>query len=40
MDSTESDPGHGLEKAVWTDADFDIMGWHDRKVYALTAHPG
>jgi hypothetical protein len=33
--STETDPGHGLEKAVWTDADFDVMGWHDCKAYAL-----
>jgi hypothetical protein len=24
-----------LEKAVWTDADFDIMGWHDATVHAI-----
>lgn len=36
-DSGESvdDQGHGLTKAVWTDADFDVMGWHDCKLYAL-----
>ncbi|OSZ78450.1 hypothetical protein CAP35_09415 [Chitinophagaceae bacterium IBVUCB1] len=22
-----------LEKRIWTDADFDVMGWHDNKVY-------
>ncbi|MDX3195947.1 hypothetical protein PV458_46755 [Streptomyces sp. MN03-5084-2B] len=25
----------GLSKAVWTDADFPQMGWHDSRVYAL-----
>jgi hypothetical protein len=24
-----------LEKWVWTEADFDSMGWHDAKLYAL-----
>jgi hypothetical protein len=24
-----------LEKAVWTDDDFDRMGWHDARVWAL-----
>ncbi len=24
-----------VEKAVWTDADFDRMGWHDATVHAL-----
>lgn len=27
-----------LEKAVWTDADFDTMGWHDATVHALAFH--
>jgi hypothetical protein len=33
--SAANDQSHGSEKAVWTDADFSVMGWHDRKVYAL-----
>jgi hypothetical protein len=24
-----------LEKAVWTDADFAVMGWHDATVHAI-----
>jgi hypothetical protein len=24
-----------LEKPVWTDADFEEMGWHDAVVYAV-----
>jgi hypothetical protein len=24
-----------LEKCVWTDRDFDLMGWHDATVHAL-----
>jgi hypothetical protein len=27
--------GHGLKKAIWTDADFGDMGWHDCKLYAM-----
>jgi hypothetical protein len=27
-----------LEKAVWTDADFDTMGWHDATVHAMAFH--
>lgn len=23
------------EKSIWTDADFDVMGWHDCRVHAL-----
>jgi hypothetical protein len=26
---------HGLERAVWTDADFDHMGWHDATVRGM-----
>lgn len=26
----------GLEKATWTDADFDVMGWHDCRVHAVS----
>ena len=24
-----------LEKAIWTELDFDIMGWHDAPVYGM-----
>lgn len=27
------------EKWVWTDADFDRLGWHDARVYALACQP-
>jgi hypothetical protein len=27
-----------LEKAVWTDADFVTMGWHDATVHAIAFH--
>src|SRR5689334_9123992 len=27
-----------LEKAVWTDGDFDTMGWHDATVHAIAFH--
>jgi len=30
-----TDPS-GLSKAVWTDADFPQMGWHDCRVHALS----
>ncbi|HKE15967.1 MAG TPA: hypothetical protein VKB80_13915 [Kofleriaceae bacterium] len=36
-----SEPLHqpsGLEKAIWTDADFDDMGWHDARIYAMGVH--
>jgi hypothetical protein len=26
----------GLEKYTWTDADFDVMGWHDSRVHAIS----
>lgn len=28
-----------VEKWIWTDADFDIMGWHDSQVYAVAFFP-
>jgi hypothetical protein len=28
-------PGHGLDKYVWTDADFDRMGWHDCYIHGF-----
>lgn len=26
---------HQLEKKIWTEADFPIMGWHDATVYGM-----
>lgn len=26
----------GLSKAVWTDGDFEQMGWHDSRIHALS----
>ncbi|MFF1820854.1 hypothetical protein ACFVWG_26345 [Kribbella sp. NPDC058245] len=26
----------GLEKYTWTDADFEVMGWHDGKIRAIS----
>ncbi|WP_202867676.1 hypothetical protein [Kribbella pittospori] len=26
----------GLEKATWTDVDFEVMGWHDCRIHALS----
>ena len=28
-----------LEKWIWTEADFERMGWHDSKIYALAFSP-
>lgn len=28
-----------LERAVWTDADFDSMGWHDATIHAIAFLP-
>ena len=25
-----------LEKAIWTETDFENMGWHDANIYALS----
>lgn len=30
---------HILAKTVWTDADFEQMGWHDVRIYAIGFHP-
>ena len=27
-----------LEKAIWTDADFDVMGWHDVHIHGMAFH--
>jgi hypothetical protein len=28
-----------IEKAVWTESDFEVMGWHDCRVHAFTLEP-
>lgn len=28
----------GLSKSVWSDADFDQMGWHDATIHGLAVH--
>lgn len=28
-------PKYELEKTIWTEVDFDIMGWHDSPVYGM-----
>jgi hypothetical protein len=33
------DPGHGLEKSVWADTDFERMSWHDCRLLALAFVP-
>lgn len=38
-DEQRSEPGHRLAKSVWTDADFDSMGWHDCHVRAWAIVP-
>jgi len=30
---------YNLEKWVWTEADFERMGWHDSRIYALAFSP-
>lgn len=30
---------HGLRKAVWTHADFEVMCWHDVRLYCFTVLP-
>ena len=32
-------PGYSLEKWIWTEAEFDRMGWHDVRVHALAHIP-
>jgi hypothetical protein len=31
-----TDAPSGLSKAVWTDADFPVMGWHDCRIHAVS----
>jgi hypothetical protein len=28
-----------LEKSIWTESDFEIMGWHDSRIYATAFSP-
>lgn len=28
-----------LEKWIWTEADFDVMGWHDSQIHAIAFSP-
>ena len=28
-----------LEKWIWTEADFDVMGWHDSQIHATAFFP-
>jgi hypothetical protein len=28
-----------LEKWIWTEADFDVMGWHDSQIHAIAFFP-
>ena len=29
------DTSHDLEKSIWTDKDFETMGWHDNSIHAI-----
>lgn len=31
--------GYRLEKAIWTDADLDVLGWHDVTLWSMVADP-
>ncbi|RZJ99749.1 MAG: hypothetical protein EOO46_22040 [Flavobacterium sp.] len=33
---TQSSKQYQLEKSLWTEEDFDTMGWHDSLVYAIS----
>ena len=28
-----------LEKPIWDDSDFEVMGWHDASVWSMLANP-
>ncbi|QNA77662.1 hypothetical protein C8250_001550 [Streptomyces sp. So13.3] len=38
--STGTHAESGLTKSIWSDADFDEMGWHDVTIHALCVQPG
>jgi hypothetical protein len=31
--------GSAVAKTVWTEADFDVMGWHDNAIHAIAVEP-
>ncbi len=31
-------PEHGLSKSLWSESDFDLMGWHDACLYGFMVH--
>jgi hypothetical protein len=33
---TESSKQYQLEKNAWTESDFELMGWHDSHIYAIS----
>ena len=33
---TQSSKSYQLEKTIWTDQDFENMGWHDAKLFAIS----
>lgn len=33
-------PESGLAKSIWSDADFETMGWHDVTIHGLCVQPG
>jgi hypothetical protein len=37
--SPQETPEHGLTKSVWTEADFETMGWHDALLHSFTILP-
>lgn len=38
--STGTHPESGPTKSLWSDADFDEMGWHDGTIHGLCVQPG
>jgi len=36
MTAASVHPPSGLSKAIWTDADFPVMGWHDCRIRAVS----
>ncbi|MGW4891381.1 hypothetical protein ACWEQL_03815 [Kitasatospora sp. NPDC004240] len=37
--SAGTHPESGLTKSIWSDADFDAMGWHDVTIHGLCVQP-
>ncbi|MFD9127326.1 hypothetical protein [Kitasatospora sp. NPDC059571] len=38
--SAGTHPESGLTKSIWSDEDFDDMGWHDVTIHGLCVQPG